>query len=248
MDLIETLVTERFGTDAAREMSKLPGIFARGKIYRRRQISETLESAFRDRGGRTETAAVTQAIRKWLLGSDSPFRKVARGRYQFLGVGRPSEGRDDALLPTDDGRDPSEEISVAPERTFGSGPCEVYAWCLPEYQRKGIDRWPIKIGMAGEGGFTRRLRDFQENLPERPRYLLRLRCPNEPEAKRRESLLHSRFSVLKRRIDNVPGQEWFLTNPSEIEEALRFLIPSDDLVEADILERKGRRKVETTGE
>ena len=67
----------------------------------------------------------------------------------------------------------------------------------------------------------RKVLDFQENLPERPRYLLRLGCADDREAKDRESLLHAWFRTRRQKLDDLPGEEWFVTNPDEIEEAIR---------------------------
>ncbi len=117
---------------------------------------------------------------------------------------------------------------MTPERELGKGPCEVYAWCLPLYQQCSDGRWPIKIGWAGTDGFRRRLRDFRENLPERPRYLLRIGCADETEARDRESVLHAWFRARKRKIDDLPGEEWFLTNPGEIEVAIRMIMVNDE--------------------
>ena len=108
-------------------------------------------------------------------------------------------------------------------RELREGTHEVYAWYLPQYERAVGDRWPIKIGRAGPDGLRRRLRDFQENLPERPCYLFRLGCANDREARDLESLLHAWFRTRGQKLKDVPGEEWFLTNPSEIEEAFRAI-------------------------
>ena len=226
MDLIEDLVKERFGTHIARELCREPGLFEQGRLYARSHITETLRNEFVKRGGDDDTRndAVARVLKKWLVGSDSPFRKELRGRYRFLGFG----GVIELAVGVGDRRaarsDASSEGTLVPEHEIGTGPCEVYAWCLPRYQATSGDRWPIKIGMAGPDGFERRLRDFQENLPERPRYLLRIRCADERQARDREALLHAWFRSRGQNLSNVPGEEWFLTNAREIGEAVRNLI------------------------
>lgn len=111
-----------------------------------------------------------------------------------------------------------------PERALGQGNCEVYAWCLPRYGETADARWPVNIGRAGPGGFARRIRDFQEHLPERPRYLLRLACADEGEARDREMLLHAWFTSRDQALAGAPGRGWFRTNPRELESAVRNLI------------------------
>lgn len=229
MDLVEDLVKEQFGTVVARELCRKSGLFEPGRLYRRIDIVGTLRDEFVRRGGDDSTRKddVAPVLKKWLLGSDSPFRKEARGRYRFLGV----DGAASRALGGDSGgsagSDAAEWDALVPEREIGAGPCEVYAWCLPQYQATSDARWPIKIGRAGPDGLGRRVRDFEENLPERPRYLLRLRCADEREARERESLLHAWFRSRGQRLHGLSGEGWFLTNRSEIEEAIRNLVGAD---------------------
>ena len=228
MDLIEDLVKERFGTHVARELCQEPGLFEPGRLYARSYITETLRNDFVKRGGDHDTRndAVARVLKKWLVSPDSPFRKEIRGRYRFLGLGVIEQ-----VVNVEDRRnsrsDASSEGTPVPEREIGTGPCEVYAWCLPRYQATSGDRWPIKIGKAGPDGFGRRLRDFQENLPEQPRYLLRLRCTDEREARDREALLHAWFRSRGQKLNDLPGNRWFLTNAGEIEEAVRNIVGDD---------------------
>ncbi len=229
MGLIEDLVKEPFGADAAHELCRVPKLFEPGALYKRVQISETLLSEFVRRGGSDTTTKdqVATVLKKRLLDPSGPFRKEKRGRYRFVGFDGQSE-REFGLGDRDiEGNDPANDEGLTPGREFGEGPCEVYAWCLPQYQETSGDRWPIKIGRAGPDGLRRRFRDFQENLPERPRYLLRLGCADDREAKDRESLLHAWFRSRGQKLDDLPGEEWFLTNPSEIEKAIQNIIRAD---------------------
>lgn len=229
MDIIKDLVKERFGTHVARELCQEPGLFERGRLYARSHVTEVLRDEFVQRGGNEDTGndAVARVLKKWLVGPDSPFRKEMRGRYRFLGFGGAIEQAVDVGDRRNARTDASSEGAPGPEREIGTGPCEVYAWCLPRYQATSGDRWPIKIGKAGPDGLRRRLRDFQENLPERPRYLLRLGCADEREARDREALLHAWFRSRGQNLNDLPGAEWFLTNVGEIEEAVRNIIGAD---------------------
>ena len=229
MDLINDLVEERFGTHVARELCRERGLFEQGRLYARSHITETLRHEFVKRGGNDDTGndAVARVLKKWLVGPDSPFRKEMRGRYRFLGFGGAVEQAVDVEDRRNVRSDASSEGAPGPEREIGTGPCEVYAWCLPRYQATSGDRWPIKIGKAGPDGLRRRLRDFQENLPEWPRYLLRLGCADEREARDREALLHAWFRSRGQKLNDLPGEQWFLTNASEIEEAVRNIIGAD---------------------
>jgi hypothetical protein len=231
MDLVEDLVKDRFGTAVARELCRKSGLFEDGSLYRRIDIAEALRDEFVRRGGDdgTRKDGVTRVLKKWLLGPDSPFRRETRGRYRFLGVDDAGGRALDVDARGSAGSAAASGDALVPEREIGAGPCEVYAWCLPHYQATSGARWPIKIGRAGPDGFGRRLRDFQENLPEQPRYLLRLRCADEREARERESLLHAWFRSRGQKLNDLPGEAWFLTNTSELEAAIRNIIGADAL-------------------
>lgn len=226
MELIEELAKERFGADAARELCRRPGLFEPGRLYRRHEISRTLRDEFVRRGGDEGTTKddVARVLKKWLLGRDSPFEKEMRGRYRFVRADGAAGPIPDSVEGHPGRADGAEGAVPVPGREMGEGPYEVYAWCLPLYQDASGGRWPIKIGMAGPGGLGRRFRDFHENLPERPRYLLRLGCADAREARDREFLLHAWFRSRGQKLDGIPGEEWFLTNPDEIEEAVRNII------------------------
>lgn len=229
MDLLRELAKESFGAEAARELCRLPGVFDLGELYKKERICEVLREQFLRLGGSRDTTKKSIAIvlKKWLVGNESPFRKEARGRYRFLGFYGQSDVGDKSTGSPLRVSDSSQGDALAPEKEFGEGPCEVYAWCLPRYRESPRTRWRINIGRAGADGFRRRLGDFWENLPERPCYLLRIGCEDEAEAKRRGDLLHAWFRERRQMIDDLPGKEWFLTNPSEIEAAIRAILIPD---------------------
>ena len=224
MNLPKYLLDEPFGALAARELCAVPGLFVKGQTYRREDIVSTLQSAFEDSGGKPVPTKqrVAAVFKGWERPGDRPFKRIARGRYEFLGHDaydqQDSRGHDSDLQQhrTDD--------DLKPVWEFGSGPYEVYAWFLPRYSDSQGRRWPIKIGRAGVEGFRRRLNDFSDNLPERPHYLISIRCVDERESRARETLLHAYFEVRGQKIEGLSGQEWFLTTPDEVYEAIRTIM------------------------
>lgn len=231
MDLVKDLVKERFGADVARELSRKPGLFEDGKLYQRREIAEKLCVEFVRRGGddNTRKDAVARVLKKWLSAPSSPFRKEMRGRYRFLGFDA-TIGQ--ALGMADPGsatRHAPRTVAPSPVQEIGAGSYEVYAWYLPRYQATSENRWPIKIGKAGPDGLSSSLSDFQENLPEQPCYLLRLRCADDREARDREALLHAWFRSRAQELNDRPSKNWFLTNPAEIADAVRNIIGANAL-------------------
>ncbi|MCY3988604.1 MAG: hypothetical protein OXF94_08410 [Gammaproteobacteria bacterium] len=233
------LIKDPFGAAAARELCRRSGLFEPGRLYRRIEISETLRKEFVRRGGASGTtnAAVATVLKKWLLTRASPFHREMRGRYRFLGLERENEGYAGAGVGGFPVRDAPMDYAPTPELEIGAGPCEVYAWCMPGYKAAGDGRWPIRIGRAGTEGFKAQLRDFHENLPERPRYLLRLGCADDAEARRREALLQAWFTERGQQLDEAPGDGWFLANPGQIDEAAQHLMEAELHVGGMTLER-----------
>lgn len=231
--ILNHLVKEPFGAAAAHALCRVRGLFEPGRLYRRLEISDALRGAFVEHGGAADTtrARVAQVLKKWLVGSASPFRKEARGLYRFLGWEADAARYLAASAPVIAAHavnDASLDVGLTPEREIGAGPCEVHAWCLPRYEAASDGRWPIKVGSAGAEGFARALLDNLDNLPERPRYLLRLGCADESEARRREVLLHAWFTSRGQQVDGAPGNGWFHTNPGEVEQAVRNLVATDN--------------------
>jgi len=229
MDLLNDLIKDPFGAAAARELCRQSGLFEPGRLYRRIEISETLRQEFVRRGGDSGTTntAVAIVLKKWLLTRASPFRRETRGRYRFLGLERDTTQYRSTGVGGLAVRDAPMDDGPTPELEIGAGPCEVYAWCLPAYRATGNGHWPIRIGRAGNEGFKGQLREFHENLPERPRYLLRLGCADDAEARRRETLLHAWFTERGQQLEEASGDAWFLTNPGQIDEAIQHLMEGE---------------------
>lgn len=231
MDILSQLTKAPFGTAAARELCRLNELFETGRLYRRVEVSDALRAAFIDHGGSADTSRerVATVLKKWLVGSASPFRKEARGLYLFLGLEHVAVQYERAPPRAKAVNDAPFVECLMPEREIGAGPCEVYAWSLPLYESIGGARWPIKVGCAGEEGFAVKLRSFQDDLPERPRYLLRLGCADHTQARRCEMILHAWFASRGQELGGTPGNGWFQTNPREIEQVVHNLV----LVEQD---------------
>ncbi len=224
-ELRDYVFNQPFGARAAQYLLDHYNMFVRGETYQRKDIAVALARKFKEEGGdpNTSNLAVTRVLKKLLQRDASPFRKIDHGLYTFTGgtnqdnVGDEPTGGTERAYPGE----------MSAEREYGEGPCEVYAWCLPLYRTATTGAcWPIKIGQAGKEGFRRRLEDFAANLPERPCYLMRLRCVDDSEARNRERLLHHYFQERDEKVvEGIAGREWFKTNPNELDKAIRDLFP-----------------------
>ena len=227
MALPEHIINQPFGMDAIRALCRIPGFLEVGGVYARKEIVNKLLSEFKAAGGNesTQRQKIESIFKSWAR-TDRPFEPLGDGfaKYRFLGYEDQSSEPSPAVVEEE--QEVAEYDGVfSPEVEFGSGPCEVYAWCLPRYACGPGSRWPVKIGRTGVDGLLGRLTGSQENLPERPRYLARLGCVDEAQARERERLLHHFFTSRGQKIEDLPGNEWFLTNIEEIVAAIGFIVP-----------------------
>ena len=229
MELLDDLVREPFGTAAASELCRGSGLFDTGRLYRRIEICEMMRREFIRRGGAsgTTSAAVAAVLKKWLLGSGSPFSREMRGRYRFVGFDTGAAQYPGMSVQLNAVQDAPSDDCPPPELELGGGPCEVYAWCIRGQKASGGGRWPIKIGRAGSEGFKSRWLGFRRYLPEKPRYLLRLGCADDAEARRREMLLCAWFKERGQQLEEASDNVWFLTNTGEIDEAIQHLFGAE---------------------
>ena len=203
------------------------------RVYRRSEIVDTLMDLYRRAGGVDQDLTkdrVSRIVKKKLSGRNAKnrwFKNVAFGRYEYCGSNAHEtlDSLSRGLEEGTDGGDGSSQRRLVPEKEYGDGDCEVYVWCLPQYAASG-DQWPVKIGFAGEGGLNRRWRDFHENLPEVPQYLIRVGFKTEAEARKFEGMLHYYFKNRGRQIEGIPGKEWFNVNPEEVVGAIGVLHPN----------------------
>ncbi len=225
------LFDEPFTALTAQRLFEREGAWQAGRIYKRREIADILLDVYRQGRGVEKDLTrgrIIRSIKKKLPGDGEKtewFEKIDFGRYKYC---YRSDGADDSFLHSQESEEKKDTWDsaekVVPELKFGEGKCEVYVWYLPHYENAG-QRWPMKIGSTSEGGFNRRLDDFQENLPEMPRYVIQVRFTTETNARKLEKALHYYFENRGRRIEEVPGTEWFVTNPEEIVEAIGILDP-----------------------
>jgi hypothetical protein len=126
---------------------------------------------------------------------------------------------DAAVEHSDDSETISPEITVQASTERGSGSGTVYVYYLPTYKKladvSGISVWPCKIGLTSLYDHSLRITlQAATALPERPFIALALRTDRPRDL---EKAIHGVLAFRGRRIEDVPGVEWFRTNPDEVE-------------------------------
>lgn len=120
---------------------------------------------------------------------------------------------------TDDENLDSEETNLEPERTIGSGEGSVYLYYFPAYKRlaelEGEEVWPCKIGKSRYDAISRIRSQTRTALPEFPEVALIIKTD---EFRLMESTIQNILKLQGKHKRNAPGQEWFITSPTEVEQ------------------------------
>ena len=228
--MIESFANYGFGQTEVKDLLDNHQVLTHGQECTRKEIADSLVERFLELGGDPEKVPEepARAVKNLLPGkgkrSNERFEKLARGRYRYIGQGSGGATAGPTAVSSHD----ASAAMPPPDHARGEGTYEVYAWCLPQDENTD-NRWPIKIGYAGEGGFGRRWRDFAAHLPVLPRYLRSFRYETEAKARNMEGHLHYMLGddCRRQRVQDIPGREWFLTSPDEIDELMRHLSPQD---------------------
>lgn len=218
-NITEVLKERKFGIAIARFLC--PIVLETGQKYKREKIIQLIYDYYTKLSGKdVERKKVTLTV-KAFVNDRNYFKRLEhyhgdRGYYRYIGPSDPNLVSKPHLEKTGDNTSIN---NLKPEHDYSNekmGEAEVYAWCLPLYQKTPDKNgcYPIKISWAGSGGFAESYYSFKENLPEKPVYLLQFFCSNEKEAKRLKEFFHS--VLMKRKINGIDGTEWFQTKPEEI--------------------------------
>ena len=98
----------------------------------------------------------------------------------------------------------------------------LYVWWHPETEElatiKKSKTWAIKIGMHTSRRADKRIEEYKTSIPYKPIIGLLVYCK---KSRVLERTIHNNLTNRKRKIGEA-GDEWFITNVSEIEEILKF--------------------------
>ncbi len=220
-----------------RGMPFVSGIFAvlarelfAGKLARRADIITEVTEFHFGHGGLPGRQAVIPIAKKALaaMASAGQVENVegAYGMWRFASMA--GEETEDTYDPDDS--DPDADAALEAQLLLAAPHC-IYVYDYPTYAEhaalRGNDRWPHKIGFTRLTAEARIADQVGTALPENPRIVLSHPSPNAPLLER---AIHSALELRGHRIFDVPGTEWFNTNPIEIQSLIDFLIgrPPDE--------------------
>jgi hypothetical protein len=116
-----------------------------------------------------------------------------------------------------------DEIKV--EGVFGEGVYSVYAYYFPRDKEVAIEKkekfFQIKIGKTKEDAIKRVWEQTSASSHETPVIALIIKTDHYNEL---EKLIHGVLKMRKRKIIKIKGNEWFYTNPSELDSIYSFLM------------------------
>lgn len=116
----------------------------------------------------------------------------------------------------------SEKYSV--DETIGTGDCAVYVYYYDIYKKyaeiNNKRSFECKIGRTDKAPIHRILEQTGTCYPEKPHIALIIHCEN---SKLLEAALHRVLCYKGKKIEESPGDEWFITSPEEIKGIYLFL-------------------------
>ena len=186
--------------------------FFKGQTVPKQDIIRKVDQIHRERGGEFSenivhpvTDALNALKRKGLANNPNP----GDGIWAIFG-GTPDKGID--------GSNGTDEV-----RQIGSGNNSVYVYYYPTYklfaESQGEEIWPCKIGRSEyQNPIHRILEQTGTGFPEKPEIALVIQT-NQP--KEVEDAIHSLLD--SNRMPDAPGTEWFITNPSRVEEIYEII-------------------------
>jgi len=200
-----------------------------GKLAERREIVDVVLREHLARGGKEPRAQdLSRSVKKALTKLQSNDLAENRSYGHWL-IGRRKRARADAVRNSTDGRNRSAKIEpslkkrpINAERIVGNGSGNVYLYYFRAYREPGKNAWPCKIGYTGRDPQLRILAQAAAALPEQPYVALVIRT-DDPRSL--EGAIHSVLDVRRRKVENSPGKEWYLTSPDEVLAIARFIDP-----------------------
>lgn len=119
----------------------------------------------------------------------------------------------------------SVQKKIDAEKVIGNGKQSVYCYFYQIYKDKALANnetvWECKIGKATIDAQGRVIDQFGTAYPEYPVIALVIKCKS---AHALEQAIHCVLDLRNRHIESSPGNEWYMTNPQEIEEIYNWML------------------------
>lgn len=198
-------------------VSQFNGILAK----RDEIVSKVLDYHLSNGGLAPEAQDFTRSVKKAL--SRMSEKGIAINRS--YGIWEINEGN--APRVVEDTEDNSSDVTteeIPTYASFGNGINAVYLYYFENYKKlaelKGESSWPCKIGRTDRDPFIRVLSQVSTSLPEKPiiEYIIKVN-----DSALLESMIHSSLKLRKKQLKDAPGSEWFLTNPDEVLDIIKFV-------------------------
>lgn len=198
-----------------------------GKMVKRDELAEAVRDHHISQGGKEPNASLLDVAKKALNALQRNQLASKTGAYGLWWI------HGDTVLSVDSA-DAVESLTsietVPPAReVVGAGNEIVYAFTYPLYEQHASeakrDRYQVKIGRSQSTSLTRVTDQTGTALPEYPMVLIVIRCDDSALLER---AIHSTLELRGLAIDDAPGNEWFSTNPDEIQEIWHFTMPASE--------------------
>jgi hypothetical protein len=197
-------------------------IFAGKIVSRAILVDELVKHHLKNGGAKGKAQDVSSVIKKALA------NLKRKGKAENPSVGHWRIGEISMMDKSDETQIPKlttmSDDQIA-DSVLGEGGSVVYLYYLPTYRQIAVgnneNAWYCKIGKTDRDPLIRIMNQVATALPEKPHIalLIRTNMPNQLEV-----AIHSILTLRGRKIDSSPGSEWFLTNPSEVQEIYKMIL------------------------
>lgn len=207
------------------------------ETFTKQDATDLIVSGHNERGGvpcdgeKAASSVMKEALRELkeegMVAVVSPSKRGPGVQWHIFSDGDPNlmEGDDDTegvedlgegVVPTD----------PEPHKTIGTGDQSVYVYYYPAYKElaelKGMDTYRCKVGkFNNDDPLSRVWKQLGTSTCEYPQVALVINTDN-PE--KMEKALHIMLDLMGRHLTDTPGNEWFLTNPEEVEAIYKSLM------------------------
>lgn len=194
-----------------------------GRVLTRDEVVNAITAEHLVRGGVTATSndPGRSTFKKALatLKALGEVENCGHGRWRFVSKSG-SEWSEESYEHTE-----VEDVTDEPSQPDFSG---LYLYYYPSYKTlaalKEEKRWLCKIGISGVGVLSRIASQMGTGTPELPTLGLSVSCTGS-DAASLESALHAVLTARGMKATEAGGNEWFHTSPSEVCDALRWILP-----------------------
>jgi hypothetical protein len=190
-------------------------------------VNSVLNYHIAKKGLKSEAQVFSRTVKKALsnLQNKQLASNISTGFWKIFSDDKSELNSQKTLVDESDNNTDEIEISVIPTHAiYGKGDNAIYLYYYPSYkllaESKLNELWPCKIGRTDRDPLSRVLSQSSTALPEKPiiEFIIK-----SDDSSLLEKAIHSILHLKNRYLTDSPGTEWFMTNPNEVLNIIRYI-------------------------